>query len=355
MQRAPNWARPYHMVAAHARELGDLALSEDTLERGIGLFPDSDVLVSEAASVAERKGQWDEAVSLWEKIVDRADASPVWLQCYAHDLMVLGRFDRADALLQSYRQRFPDHSGFLAVQGMIAATRGEHDLALTLWSKYRSLHPNDPAGWDHYGRALQARELERLEHGTGKGRNEPAVPVRIEVVSDEPARELMLGLESLGTNCEFGLLQRRFGAEPPGLLRFNATESTSLVSALLQRFEGMGDPENTQLTTLGNGEYFLEDRRWGLGMHTFLFEGQTNPSELYEKLCKRVGFLKRKMLEDLEEARKVFVFLDSKLSLEEVQRTPCRAADDRRRGVVAYPRRYGRFRRFSCRGTRQGA
>ena len=51
---------------------------------------------------------------------------------------------------------------------------------------------------------------------------------------------LMLDFESLGENCEFGLVQRRCGIEPLGLLRFSSTPLPPLLHALRERFAGMG-------------------------------------------------------------------------------------------------------------------
>ena len=39
-----------------------------------------------------------------------------------------------------------------------------------------------------------------------------------------PLNEMLLEFESLGDNCEFGLVQRHFGAEPISLLRFAGFE-----------------------------------------------------------------------------------------------------------------------------------
>lgn len=55
------------------------------------------------------------------------------------------------------------------------------------------------------------------------------------------ARRLMLRFESLGEDCEFGFVQRRHGAEPFGLLRFAGIDVESLVGALDDGFEAIGD------------------------------------------------------------------------------------------------------------------
>ena len=116
---------------------------------------------------------------------------------------------------------------------------------------------------------------------------------------------LMLRFESIGDSCEFGSVQRRYAAEPLGLLRWNDVQLDDLLAALANRFEGMGLPDHTEMPVLGNGEYTIKDTRWSLWMHTFLFEGQTDPAALYPKMCRRVvAWLRDKLVADLEAAEK---------------------------------------------------
>jgi hypothetical protein len=118
----------------------------------------------------------------------------------------------------------------------------------------------------------------------------------------------MLGFESIGDSCEFGSVQRRYAAEPLGLLRWNDVQLDDLLAALAHRFAGMGEPEHTEMPVIGNGEYTIKDKRWSLWMHTFLFEGQTDPVALFPKMCRRVVYLRDKLLADLAAAEKIFVY-----------------------------------------------
>ena len=49
-------------------------------------------------------------------------------------------------------------------------------------------------------------------------------------------------IESLGSDCLIGLVQRKFGAEPLGLLRFSTARMSALLPALETRFAGLGAP-----------------------------------------------------------------------------------------------------------------
>jgi hypothetical protein len=93
----------------------------------------------------------------------------------------------------------------------------------------------------------------------------------------------------------------------------------SLLAALAHRFDGMGDPDNTELVTTEAGEYITRDRRWGFPMHTFCFTNQIERDDLFAKSCRRIAYLKEKFLADLQEARKTFVFKSQEIRLDELK------------------------------------
>jgi len=319
----PDKAVGYRGTSGALRALGRLDRATDVIENGLVRFPDDELIIAEAAKVAQHWGKWQQAFEYWQRIVQRPGASLEWLHHYALALITLGHFDTLDTLLRDLRPRHPDFHGFLAMEALLEGARRNYDRSLELWREFQRRRPDDPVGWEHYGRIHQARELARLEIDQDSNLQDEASPVtgpvEIVVIEDEHRRDLLMSFESIGRDCEFGLVQRRFGAEPLGLLRFNAVSYGSLISALAHRFADMGAPETTELITQPNGEFFVQDRRWGLGMHTFVFQGQQAPETLYTKLCQRVKFLRDKLLSDLSEGRKIAVFNSADITEEELR------------------------------------
>jgi capsular polysaccharide biosynthesis protein/SAM-dependent methyltransferase len=132
----------------------------------------------------------------------------------------------------------------------------------------------------------------------------------------EPAR-LVAQFESLGDNCEFGLVQRQFGAEPLGLMRFAGFTSVvehrleDLVAALDRGFAGLGDPDTVRITLEGEAgrqEYIVRESAYGLAYHTFLGPTDVTMEALLKNETTRLGFLRRKLLADLASAEKIFVW-----------------------------------------------
>lgn len=127
--------------------------------------------------------------------------------------------------------------------------------------------------------------------------------------SEIPVKELMTSFESIGENCEFGLVQRRCGAEPLGLLRFSSAPLPKLLAALKAGFAGMGLSENVEVQVSGNGrEYMILDKAFGLLYHAWVQVGEDTAEKVREREVRRLPFLIRKLTEDFSSAEKIFVF-----------------------------------------------
>ena len=130
-----------------------------------------------------------------------------------------------------------------------------------------------------------------------------------EDIDELPLDQLMMRFESLGENCEFGLAQRRCGAEPLGLLRFASAPLPVLLAGLKGRFEGVGESDQIEIRVSGNRqEYLVIDRRYGFLYHPWVLVGEADPEDIRRREEKRLPFLKRKLIEDLTEGRKIFVY-----------------------------------------------
>ncbi|HEX4261780.1 MAG TPA: hypothetical protein VHY76_11840, partial [Acetobacteraceae bacterium] len=122
------------------------------------------------------------------------------------------------------------------------------------------------------------------------------------------AGELMKNFESLGDNCEFGILQRRCGVEPLGLLRWATSEIVPLIQALGARFDGFGDAANIEIHTGANGEYTFIDRKFGFRSHTFIKASSISAEAMHAQECRRQSFLRDKMIDTLESGQRIFVY-----------------------------------------------
>ena len=121
--------------------------------------------------------------------------------------------------------------------------------------------------------------------------------------------DLMYEFESLGWNCEFGILQRRCGAEPLSLLRFMGISLPSLLEALAQDFAGIDDPAHTRLDVVGDGqEFILHNDVYDLSGHTWRSQILEDHDKVLRDVLRNMRFYTRKFREDLEGGSRLFVF-----------------------------------------------
>jgi hypothetical protein len=125
---------------------------------------------------------------------------------------------------------------------------------------------------------------------------------------------LVLDFESLGDNCEFGLVQRQAGVEPPGLLTFNdflvAPEQRlgKLVGALERGFDGLGTIRVFAEDVRGRRELIASESVYGLRYSTGIAEGAVEPEVQAGLETVRLDGLRDKLLRDLKSGGKTWVW-----------------------------------------------
>ena len=129
-------------------------------------------------------------------------------------------------------------------------------------------------------------------------------PASSGVISD---RDLVLQFESVGDNCELGLVQRRTGAEPLGLLRFAGVPLRNLLTALRNRFANIAEPDHIRISQ-ENGEYMVKLTKYDFNYHAHVLVDEMEPRALHQQQCRTVRFLADKLIRDLEDPGKILVF-----------------------------------------------
>jgi hypothetical protein len=79
-------------------------------------------------------------------------------------------------------------------------------------------------------------------------------------------RELVLQFESLGDNCELGLVQRMAGVEPLGMFRFASAPLRNVIRAMTGRFAGIAEPGQINIQGVKD-EYMIHLIKYGFAYH----------------------------------------------------------------------------------------
>lgn len=146
----------------------------------------------------------------------------------------------------------------------------------------------------------------------------PGLAPEVETATGMPISDFLSGFEMLAGNCDMGLVQREFGVEPLSLLRFAGATSEVAIRGLDTGFDGIGESIVPEVSRDPNREWMVVDR-YGLRYHSGQPSDLVSAQEIVDRERKKIGFLKRKFLQDLAEGRKVFVYVDQHgLALHEV-------------------------------------
>ena len=147
--------------------------------------------------------------------------------------------------------------------------------------------------------------------------------------------------ESLGDNCEFGFVQRTFGVEASGLLRWAVSPPDALALAIEGRFSGIFEYEN--LVPNQNSAGMVFDNATGFSFHSSMTskDGTFDLNDEKRRIVWRqekdkVEYLALKLNSLLESGEKIFVYKqNSRLSDEKLSKLS-RAISQRGPGKLLY-------------------
>ncbi len=245
---------------------------------------------------------------------------------------------KAVALLQRYR---PDLSiaAYDATPAGLVVVGNLNPASTVLDAAYVAL-VQEAASWPSPERLEQYWRDLALISTRSLGRIERVVPGGTAGLRERGAA-LITEFESLGEDCELGLLQRELGHEPLSLLRFASlgqpaeTQLARTVQALRRRFEGLGtagmvrvDPPDAPPAR----ERMLVESSYNVTYHGFIAADREVSAEAMSDLVaaqpRRLQFLRRKLLENLEDGDKLFVWKSSVAHADAEVRALLRAVRD---------------------------
>lgn len=122
------------------------------------------------------------------------------------------------------------------------------------------------------------------------------------------AQDFMYRFESLGENCEFGIVQRRCGAEPLGPFRFAIASADNLARALEAEMADLLD-ERLMEVKLSDGRYVVHNPKYDITFgHSGLHDGDLGADRALHLIVRRLQLLARKLKAILAGGEKILVF-----------------------------------------------
>jgi hypothetical protein len=314
--------------------LGRADEAEEIVRRGIEEFGETLPLLREHALISMYRQARQQAVQRWARFralfPDNQDGYD--FGCLASHQA--GDMAEAERIALTGLDRFPRHVGMSLRLIDIAMDRRDWTRVEAIWTALLEAAPDSAEVRERAGSItfqIRSWRSSKLDADPVDALDGPVIVAMsaqqtrealdyLGCTSTQEMRQIFMQFESLGHSCEFGLVQRRYGAEPISLLRWNSIHSRKLIEALEARFEGIDDADNLTFVNPGR-EYVLLDKTYLTAMHTFIYEGGVDADKLLKQQIKRMKFLRRKLLADLEAQEKIFVHLDDEsLSGDEIER-----------------------------------
>ena len=265
------------------------------------------------AECASERKDWAKAEIRWRDVATRFPESSVGWSGLADMLGRSGRTDEALSTLKSAMQRVSENGDLEQQLARMETLRRDWPSALQLWTKLKRKYPQKPSVLSGIRQALVQAEHD-LELVRSEGNPSPfEIPAELANIQDPTDSEtgelyrLLMNFESIGDTCEFGIVQRRYGAEPISLLRWASTPPHHLITALKTRFAGVGEPEYT-IVRSGEGEYTTRDSRYHMFSHTFTPDTGQGIEKFTAQHLRRMQYLRKKLIGDLTLGEKIFVY-----------------------------------------------
>ncbi len=300
------WTWFRHAMLASNR--GDIAVAASRAEELTRRFPDFNLGHFLAVDLLTKLGRVDranellaQAISFWSNVVEQ---QPNLAQGYAGlsgCLRRKGELDRAESVLARGLRAFPRDPILAKEYARLAEEKDQWTVATDRWQAIVDIHPRDAEAWQGLGHARLKQSQQQIDASSavratvGESHSE----------ADADAR-LYMRFESLGANCEFGLVQRRFGAEPIGLLRWASISVDNLIEGLQTKFAILNTGEGISLREGPNSEW--DATTPVLLLHLYQKIGSVDPTAFLKTVTRRIQFMRRKLLEDLEQGEKIFVY-----------------------------------------------
>jgi tetratricopeptide (TPR) repeat protein len=313
-------ARVHHTDALARQRLWDE--SEAILQQAeaeLGPGPD---LAYAGARNAEIVRKFDVALARWTRL---RDADPTSIETHLGAIRCLrekGKFAKCKKAINAAAALFPDMAEVSIQRALLANRLREWTVALPIWADLKARYPFRGDVASGVTDALwQARQDQAISGEGAPAFEIPEILLQAAPSADEEAerlRRIFMRYESIGNSCEFGMAQRRFHADPIGLLRWAGIEPEKAIMAVRNGFASMTDPAVTTIRDL-NGEYIVENSEYGIFSHTFT-PSNSEPLDRFTRSQRaRLKFLTQKLVDDFAFAEKIFVYAHKNVTLDQAR------------------------------------
>jgi hypothetical protein len=299
---------PYIDSAKILEEGGNLALAEGLLAEAERQFPTQELVCMRRTEFIERHHGPEAALARWVLMSHRFPRQErIWAKLIRHHREA-GRLQTAEAALTEGFANAGLSKLLYAEGALVARARNDLRASAQRWRTGVEHYPRWPEGIVAHNvtqSSLAAQELDMaLEQGAPAPDTDHFFLPTCEPDADR-LRELFMRFESLGNDSQFGFLQRYFGAGTLGLLKYAGISARNVARALDSDLAQIFDASDATLSPQPY-DWHVRVPRAGLQISSLL--EPTDPDALLARMRRRLRYLAMKLLEDLRDGQKTFVF-----------------------------------------------
>lgn len=287
--------------------------AEAALEAAVAADPNRIELWIHRAKLAQAHKAAEAADGCWADVRTRFPNSSAGYHGHVGLDFQRSNFETAIRNCSAYLKKFPGDFSLNSFYAQLNLIFGKTEESLATVKKLLVNHPNDAALQVLHSETLLRIKQQSSDREAG-GEVSSDTGKASDTAQKDDEQSFFMQFEGLGANCEFGLVQRRHGAEPISLLRWSATTPSQLIHALDNKFDGLGDEEFLQIYEGPNYQWDARDARY-FSYHSYLGIHEVDKEKAFQIVRKRLIFLKNKLLRDLGENEKIFVYKEWKFRI----------------------------------------
>ena len=138
----------YQIGCAVARATGRFEKDASSiLDAAAGRYSHLLWVTVEQASIAQARGDWDQARKLATELRDRFPESPVGYRIGVASASAVRSLEEADGVARAAVAKFPNEGWPISLQASNAGARGDYDEALRIAGELRAQYPTDEIGY----------------------------------------------------------------------------------------------------------------------------------------------------------------------------------------------------------------
>jgi tetratricopeptide (TPR) repeat protein len=137
------------------------------------------------------------------------------------------------------------------------------------------------------------------------------------IYEEKEQKNIFYNFESIGCDCEFGLVQRNFNCDPISLFRWAGINVKNLVKIVKDNFKDLYYEKYYEIVGNENFEFMCCNTSYDLTIHTGVKNGEISKEKTISNIVKRNIYLSNYFLKETKTNKKIYVYKSNDIITDE--------------------------------------